>query len=114
MKIGIRSKRTDRTSVTPLSFEEVSLFCHPNLIMVPKSKKYISAVQTVCLGLMISKKAAQTTMQDPSVSGQPKGSDRNRALLATPDTISPVSKNDMVVGLSLRADHSVAIKTGVM
>ena len=53
-------------------------------------------------------------MQEPKISGQLKGSFKNAALLATPETISPVRRNETVVGLSLRADHSVAINMGVM
>tara|TARA_Y100000385_G_scaffold247217_1_gene267151 strand:+ start:1242 stop:1433 length:192 start_codon:yes stop_codon:yes gene_type:complete len=63
---------------------------------------------------MISIKAAPIMMQEPKISGQLKGSFKNAALLATPEMISPVRRNETVVGLSLRADHSVAIKMGVM
>ena len=65
-------------------------------------------------GLTTSTRAAQTIMTEPVISGQPKGSDRNRALEAIPVMISPVNKNDKVVGVRRRADQRVAIRTGPM
>ena len=54
------------------------------------------------------------SLEEPKSSGQLKGSFKNAALVATPDMISPVKRNEIVVGLSRRADHKVAIRMGVM